>query len=165
MTARVDVIIDIAWTTLCTSCSGLRSIPARLKYSRTTRRTVGADLDGRQKFSFAISCGAMAACEANRWSLGKAKTRRIRAHAPVAQISHLLFRSDESRIKLAPHQGFGEHRRVITRQPDLNSGKLVAKDAVHRGQQANFGPRHEAKSECRSRRLSCRIAASLAASA
>jgi len=73
MTACVDVIIDMPWTTLCTSCSGLRSIPAWLKYSRTARRTAGAALDGRQKVSFTISSGATAAYDASRWSLGKTK--------------------------------------------------------------------------------------------
>src|SRR6266481_8969342 len=85
----------------------------------------------------------------------KNKNQGIRAHAPVTQISHLLFRPNESRIELAPHQGFGKHRRVITRQADFDARKLVAKDAVHLGQQANFGPRHKSKSERRPRRLGC----------
>ena len=85
----------------------------------------------------------------------KNKNQRVRAHAPVDQILHVLFRPDEGRIKLAPHQGLGEHRRVITRQADFDAGKLVAKDALHLGQQADFGPRHKAKRECRPRRLGC----------
>jgi len=35
-----------------------------LKYSRTARRAAGADLDGRQKVSFAISRGGTATCDA-----------------------------------------------------------------------------------------------------
>jgi hypothetical protein len=38
---RVDVIIDMAWTTVCTSCSGLRSMPARLKYQDDTAHRRG----------------------------------------------------------------------------------------------------------------------------
>src|SRR6266446_5638299 len=76
----------------------------------------------------------------------KNKDQRIRTHAPKAQVSHGLFRSHESRIEPAPHQGLGEHWRVVTRQADFDARKLVAKDAVHLGQQA--------KGECRSRRLS-----------
>ena len=52
-------------------------------------------------------------------------------------------------------KALGEHRRVIARQADFDAGKLVAKDALHLGQQTDFGPGHEAKRECRSRRLSC----------
>src|SRR5439155_15028571 len=36
---------------------------------------------------------------------------------------------------------------------DFDAGKLVAKDALHLGQQADFGPRHEAEGEGRPRRL------------
>src|SRR5712671_7929214 len=84
----------------------------------------------------------------------KNKDQRIRTHAPKAQVSHGLFRSHESRIEPAPHQGLGEHWRVVTRQADFDARKFVAKDAVHLGQQANFSPRQKAKGECRSRRLS-----------
>jgi hypothetical protein len=66
-----------------------------------------------------------------------------------------VFRSYESSIKSAPHQGFGERRGVITRQADFDARKLVSKDAVHLGQQTDFNPRQKAKGECRSRRLSC----------
>ena len=83
----------------------------------------------------------------------KHKDQRVRAHAPVDQILHVLFRPDESGIELAPHQGFGEHRGVIARQADFDAGKFVAKDALHLGQQTDFGPRHEAKGKCRPRRL------------
>src|SRR6266480_6660103 len=101
MTARVDVIIDIAWTT---------EVFVRYLLRR----------DGRLRSQPVVA--------------RKNKNQRIRAHTPVDQISHLLFRPDESRIKLAPHQGFGKHRRVITRQADFDAGKLVAKDAVYLGQ-------------------------------
>ena len=74
------------------------------------------------------------------------KTGKLPEEAPIL---------DEGGIKLASHQGLGQHRRVIARQADFDAGKLVAKDALHLGQQTNFGPRHEAKGECRSRRLSC----------
>ena len=40
----------------------------------------------------------------------------------------MLFRSHESRIKLAPHQGFCEDRGVVARQADVDAGKLVTKD-------------------------------------
>ena len=85
----------------------------------------------------------------------KYKNQRVGTHAPAGQISHVLFRPHESRIKPAPHQGLGEHRGVIARQADFDAGKLVAKDAVHLGQQTDFRPRHKAKGKCRFRRLSC----------
>src|SRR6266568_4428812 len=154
MTARVDVIIDIAWTTLCTSCSGLRSIPAWLKYSRTARRTAGVALDGRQKVSFTISSGATAAYDARRWSLGKTKTSGSVRTRLQAKSSIWLLRPYESRIELAPHQGLGQRWGVITRQADFDARKLVSKDAVHLRQQTDFRPRQKAKGERRSRRLS-----------
>jgi hypothetical protein len=85
----------------------------------------------------------------------KGKNQRVRTHAPVDQILHVLFRPDEGGIELASHQGLGEHRGVIARQADFDARKLVAKDALHFGQQANFGPRHEAQGKCRPRRLGC----------
>ena len=61
----------------------------------------------------------------------KNKDQRIGAHAPVAQIFHILFRPDEGRIELAPNQGLGEHGRVIARQADVDAGKFLAQHALH----------------------------------
>src|SRR3984893_13180535 len=63
----------------------------------------------------------------------KHEKQRVRGYAPAGQLSHVLFRSYESRIKSAPHQRLGERRGVIARQADFDARKLVSKDAVHLG--------------------------------
>src|SRR5258708_39669656 len=147
MIARVDVIIDIAWTTLCTSCSGLRSIPAWLKYSRTAPPG-RLWTEGRKFHSQSLPARRLRTMPGD----GRSE-KRVRTHALAGQV-HMLLRPYESRIELASHQGLGQRWGVITRQADFDARKLVSKDAVHLRQQTDFRPRQKAKGERRSRRLS-----------
>jgi hypothetical protein len=66
----------------------------------------------------------------------------------------MFFLAYKRGIELAPYQGSSEYGRVVARKPDIDIRKFLAKDARYFGQQTYFGPRHEAKSKGRLRKLS-----------